>query len=122
VRRLLAIAVFSLAATAATLAGTGLVVTPHVDPPGTPAFHDHVLAAYRFPIFLMHLQQLYDRSQKLTMESPFGTSLAAVAMGLLIFAWPRLPRPTRRPTADLPIPFISRALWSEPLLLGPPRT
>jgi len=122
VRRFLAIAVFSLAASGATLAGAGLVVAPHVDPPGTPAFHDHVLAAYRFPIFLMHLQQLYDRGQKLTMESPVATSLAAVSMGLLIFAWPRLPRPTRRPTADVPIPLISRALWSAPLLLGPPRT
>jgi hypothetical protein len=122
VRRLLAIAVFSLAASGATLAGAGLVVAPHVDPPGTPAFHDHVLAAYRFPIFLMHLQQLYDRAQKLTMESPLATSLAAVSMGLLIFAWPRLPRPTRRPTAYVPIPLISRALWSAPLLLGPPRT
>ena len=121
-RRFLAIAVFSLAASGATLAGAGLVVAPHVDPPGTPAFHDHVLAAYRFPIFLMHLQQLYDRGQKLTMESPFATSLAAVSLGLLIFAWPRLPRPTRRPTADVPIPLISRALWSAPLLLGPPRT
>ena len=121
-RRLLAIAVFSLAAAGSTLAGAGLVVAPHVDPPGTPAFHDHVLAAYRFPIFLMHLQQLYDRGQKLVMESPLATSLAAVAMGLLIFAWPRLPRPTRRPTADVPTPLISRALWSAPLLLGPPRT
>ena len=121
-RRLLAIAVFSLAATGSTLAGAGLVVAPHVDPPGTPAFHDHVLAAYRFPIFLMHLQRLYEHGQKLTMESPLATSLAAVAMGLLVFAWPRLPRPTRRPTADVPIPLISRALWSAPLLLGPPRT
>lgn len=121
VRRLLAIGVFSLAASGATLAGAGLVVAPHVDPPGTPAFHDHVLAAYRFPIFLMHLQQLYERGQKLTMESPFA-GLAAVSMGLLIFAWPRLPRPTRRPTAEIPIPLISRALWSAPLLLGPPRT
>ena len=120
-RRVLAIAVFSLAATGSTLAGAGLVVAPHVDPPGTPAFHDHVLAAYRFPIFLMHLQQLYDRAQKLTMESPLA-SLAAVAMALLVFAWPRLPRPTRRPTADIPTPLISRALWGAPLLLGPPRT
>src|SRR5438876_9481961 len=40
VRRLLAIAVFSLAATGSTLAGAGLVVAPHIDPPGTPAFHD----------------------------------------------------------------------------------
>ena len=121
-RRLLAVAVFALAASGATLAGAGLVVAPHVDPPGTPLFHDHVLAAYRFPIFLMHLQQLYDRGQKLVMESPLATSLAAVSMGLLIFAWPRLPRPTRRPTAEVPMPLISRALWSAPLLLGPPRT
>ena len=121
-RRLLAIAVFALAATGSTLAGAGLVVAPHVDPPGTPAFHDHVLAAYRFPIFLMHLQQLYERGQQLVMDSPLALSLAGVALGLLIFAWPRLPRPTRRPTAYLPIPLISRALWSAPLLLGPPRT
>jgi hypothetical protein len=121
VRRLLAITVFSLAASGATLAGAGLVVAPHIDPPGTPAFHDHVLAAYRFPIFLMHLQQLYERGQKLVMESPLA-SLAAVSMGLLIFAWPRLPRPTRRPTAEVRTPLISRALWSAPLLLGPPRT
>jgi len=122
VRRLLAIAVFSLAATGSTLAGAGLVVAPHVDPPGTPAFHDHVLAAYRFPIFLMHLQQLYARGAKLELSTPLSASLAAVTMGLLVFAWPRLPRPTRRPLAALPIPPISRALWSAPLLLGPPRT
>ena len=121
-RRLLAIAVFSLAATGSTLAGAGLVVAPHIDPPGTPLFHDHVLAAYRFPIFLMHLQQLYARTPRFVMEWPLTTSLAAVSMGLLIFAWPRLPRPTRRPTADIPIPLISRALWGAPLLLGPPRT
>ena len=121
-RRLLAIALFSFAATGSTLAGAGLVVAPHVDPPGTPAFHDHVLAAYRFPIFLMHLQQIYAGTPKFTMEWPLTTSLAAVAMGLLVFAWPRLPRPTRRPTAYIPIPLISRALWSAPLLLGPPRT
>ena len=121
-RRFLAIAVFSLAATGSTLAGAGLVVAPHVDPPGTAAFHDHVLAAYRFPIFLMHLQQLYARGEKLEMVSPLAKSLAAVAMGLLLFASPRLPRPTRRPTANVPIPLISGALWSAPLLLGPPRT
>jgi hypothetical protein len=122
VRRLLAIAVFSLAATGSTLAGAGLVVAPHLDPPGTPAFHDHVLAAYRFPIFLMQLQQLYAHTPKLAMVSPLETSLAAVAMALLIFAWPRLSPPTRRPTAEIPVALISRALWSAPLLLGPPRT
>jgi hypothetical protein len=121
VRRLLAIAVFALAAAGSTLAGAGLVVAPHVDPPGTPALHDHVLAAYRFPIFLMHLQQLYARGAKLEVVTPLA-GLAAVAMGLLLFAWPRLPRPSRLPVAEVPIPLISRALWSVPLLLGPPRS
>jgi hypothetical protein len=121
VRRFLAVTIFALAASGATLAGAGLVVAPHVDPPGTPAFHDHVLAAYRFPIFLMRLQQLYAGVPKLEMVSPLATSLAAVAMALLVVAWPRLPRPARRPSVDMPIPLISRALWSAPLLLGPPR-
>ena len=120
-RRLLAIVVFSLAATGATLAGSGLVVAPHVDPPGTPVFHDHVLAAYRFPIFVMRLQQLYDRGPKATFVSPLASGIAALVMCLLVFAWPRLPRPTRRPSAYVALPLISRALWSAPLLLGPPR-
>jgi len=121
VRRLLAIVVFSLAATGATLAGSGLVVAPHVDPPGTPVFHDHVLAAYRFPIFVMRLQQLYDRGPKATFVSPLASGIAALVMCLLAFAWPRLPRPTRRPAAYVAFPSIARALWSAPLLLGPPR-
>jgi hypothetical protein len=81
-----------------------------------------VLAAYRFPIFLMRLQQLHASQPKLTMVSPLATSLAAVAMALLLFAWPRLPRPSRRPSVDLALPLISLALWRAPLLLGPPRT
>jgi hypothetical protein len=121
-RRFVAIGIFGLAATGATLAGSGLIVAPHVDPPGTPAFHDHVLAAYRFPIFLMRLQELYDRGPKLTLVPPLATSLAALVMGLLLFGWPRLPRPTRWPSAYVAVPSIARALWSAPLLLGPPRT
>jgi hypothetical protein len=121
VRRLLAIAIFSLAATGATLAGSGLVTAPHVDPPGTPAFHDHVLAAYRFPIFLMRLQQVLDQGPKLTTLSPL-TELASLVMGLLVFAAPRLPRPTRRPLASVAPARIPSALWDSPLLLGPPRT
>src|SRR2546426_6846803 len=100
-------AVFWFGATGVPLAGAGLGVPPHIDPPGTPAFHDHVLAAYRFPIFLMRLQQLYARVPKLEMVSPLATSLAAAAMALLVFAWPRLSRPTRRPTAE--VPKIGRA-------------
>lgn len=120
--RACAIAIFSLAVTGATLAGSGLVVAPHVDPPGTPIFHDHVLAAYRFPIFVMRLQQFLDRGPKFSSLSPLTTDVALLVMALLVVGWPRLPRPTRRPAADLAAPRIANALWSAPLLLGPPRT
>ena len=113
---------FALAAAGATFAGSGLVVAPHVDPPGTPRFHDHVLAAYRFPIFLMRLQQLYDRGPKLSTVTPLEVSLAATVIGLLVFPWPRLRRPTRRPVGHVATPLITSALWSAPLLLGPPRS
>lgn len=120
-RRLLARAVFGLAAAGTTLAGSGLVVAPHVDPPGTPVFHDHVLAAYRLPIFLMRLEQFYNARPKLTLDSPDALGVAALVMCLLVFAWPRMPRPTRRPLGYVAAPLISRALWRAPLLLGPPR-
>jgi hypothetical protein len=119
--RACAIAIFSLAVTGATLAGSGLVVAPHVDPPGTPVFHDHVLAAYRFPIFVMRLQQLLDRGPKLASLSPLTADVALLVMALLVSGWPRLPRPTRRPAAHLRPAPIANALWSAPLLLGPPR-
>jgi hypothetical protein len=119
--RVVAIAIFSLAVSGAILAGSGLVTAPHVDPPGTPVLHDHVLAAYRFPIFLMRLQQVLDRGPKLASVSPLVSDVALLVMGLLAFAWPRLPRPTRRPAEAIALPRIANAQWSAPLLLGPPR-
>src|SRR5207247_4251486 len=50
--------VFALAAGSSALAAAGLAVAPHVDPPGTPLFHDHLLAAYRYPLFLLRLRML----------------------------------------------------------------
>ena len=120
--RACAIAIFSLAVTGATLAGSGLVVAPHVDPPGTPIFHDHLLAAYRFPIFVMRLQQFLDHGAKFSSLSPLTTDVALLVMALLVSGWPRLPRPARRPAAHLAVAPIANALWSSPLLLGPPRT
>ena len=64
-RRFLAILVFALAAGAATAAGAGVAVAPHIDPPGTPLFHQHVFAAYRLPIFLGVLRAKYDPHQGL---------------------------------------------------------
>lgn len=45
----------------------------------------------------------------------------AVAFALLVIAWPRLPRPTLRPVADLALALATRAQYRTPLLLGPPR-
>src|SRR5437879_10418813 len=98
--RALGILIFTLAVTGATLAGSGLVVAPHVDPPGTPLFHDHVLAAYRFPIFLMTLNQRLRRVPKLTSLSPLATARASLVRPLLVLALPPVSRPTRRPRPD----------------------
>jgi hypothetical protein len=119
--RLIAIVVFALAAAGATLASSGLVVAPHVDPPGTPKYHDHVLAAYRLPIFLAGVQARFDPRQGVVTEYLVDLATYALVLALLVFAWPRLPRPTRRPVADLAFARIAMAQWRSPLILGPPR-
>jgi hypothetical protein len=119
--RLIAIAVFALAVIGATLAGSGLVVAPHVDPPGTPKYHDHVLAAYRLPIFLAGVQARLDPRQGVMTAEHLDAATFALALALLVFAWPRLPRPTRRAVAELSPARVARAQWRAPLILGPPR-
>ncbi len=120
--RLLGTLVFVLAVAGATLAGSGLVVTPHVDPPGTPVVHDHVLAAYRFPIFLMVLQQRAEGHRSvLTAATPL-VQTAAFVMGLLVFLLPRLPRPTRRSLGHVAVPRLAPAQWRALVVTGPPRS
>lgn len=119
--RLIAIVVFALAVTGATLAGSGLVVAPHIDPPGTPKYHDHVLAAYRLPIFLAGVQARFDPRQGVLTEHLMDVTTYSFVLALLVFAWPRLFRPARRPVAELGLERIARAQWRSPLILGPPR-
>jgi hypothetical protein len=119
--RLIAIVVFALAVTGATLAGSGLVVAPHIDPPGTAKYHDHVLAAYRLPIFLAGVQARSDPRQGVLSEHLVDVATFAFVLALLTFAWPRLPRPTRRPVADVAMARIARPEWRSPLVLAPPR-
>jgi hypothetical protein len=119
--RLIAIVVFALAATGATLAGSGLVVAPHIDPPGTPKYHDHVLAAYRLPIFLAVMQARFDPRRGVLTEHLVDVATYAFVLALLTFAWPRLPRPTPRPVGELAFARIACAQWRSPLILGPPR-
>ena len=120
-RRFLAILVFATAAGAAAAAGSGVVVAPHVDPPGTPLFHSHVFAAYRLPLFLGVLRARYDPHQGLVSAQSVMELEATLVLALLALLWPRLPRPTLLPVAELAPARISRALWRTPLILGPPR-
>ncbi len=121
-RRALAILVFATAAGAATAAGTGVVVAPHVDPPGTPLFHVHVLAAYRLPLFLGVLRARFDPHQGLmtTDESVFDAA-ATLVLGLLVLVWPRLPRPALRAIAEMPHVAIPGPEWRAPRATAPPR-
>ena len=119
--RLLAIVVFALAVAGATLAGSGLVVAPHVDPPGAPRYHDHVLAAYRLPIFLAGVQARLDPRRGVLTERELDTAAFAFALALLVFAWPRLPRPALGSITDVAPARIARAQWRSPLIAGPPR-
>ena len=122
-RRVLAILVFAIAAGAAAAAGSGVYVAPHIDPPGTPLFHTHVLAAYRLPIFLDSLRMRWDPRQGLLSEQDlFSLAMSGLVIALMALAWPRLPRPDLVPIAELPRARIARALWRAPLILGPPKT
>lgn len=121
-RRILAILVFATAAAAATAAGSGVVVAPHVDPAGAPLFHSHVFAAYRLPLFLGVLRARYDPRQGLvSLQSIAETALATLVLALLALRWPRLPRPALIAVAEVASARIARALWRSPLILSPPR-
>jgi len=122
--RWLSALVFALAAGSAALAGAGLAVPPHVDPPGTPRFHDHLLAAYRYPLFLLRLRML---SQQLsgpgwTLELPGQIELGGLVLASLALLVPKLPRPTRRAVATLPRIRLAPPEWSAWIPLAPPRT
>jgi len=115
--------VFAIAAASSALAGAGLAVPPHVDPPGTPQFHDHLLAAYRYPLFLMRLRMLtQERSgPSWTLELPGQLELGGLVLASLALLVPKLPRPTRRAVATLPAIRLAPPEWLAWIPLAPPR-
>lgn len=119
-RLALATLVFALAAAGSALAGSGLVVAPHVDPPGTPRVHDHVLAAYRFPLFLVRLQDRLYKGERFSLDQSAAAS-ATLVLALLVVAVARLPRPARRVVARLRAPAVRPSQWRAELPLAPPR-
>ena len=121
-RRLCAF-VFALAASSCALAAAGLAVAPHIDPPGTPRSHDHLLAAYRYPLFLLRLKMLDQRpaGPAWTLESPGQVELGGLVLATLALIVPKLPRPTRRVIAMLPAIRIAPPEWRPWIALAPPR-
>jgi hypothetical protein len=115
--------VLALAAGSSALAASGLAVPPHVDPPGTPRFHDHLLAAYRYPLFLLHLKMLSRRPDGpgWTLELPGQLALDAMVLGTLAIVIPKLPRPTRRAIASIPTVLLRAPQWGLGASCGPPR-
>ena len=118
--------VFAVAAASSALAASGLAVPPHVDPPGTPRFHDHLLAAYRYPLFLLQLRMLSQRasgprSTGWTLETPSQLQLDALVLAMLAVIVPKLPRPTRRAIAVLAAVGLRAPQWRLGAPLGPPR-
>jgi hypothetical protein len=144
--RLLASALFAVAAAAVALGGAGLVVAPHRMPPGTPLVHEHPVTALRFPILVLvsapgipsadelaadrarHARHLAwtaaDGTVLATFENAHQVALLAsgLALALLVFGVPRLPRPSRRPVADLLLPAVSAPQWQLRVTPPPPRT
>lgn len=151
--RILARAVFAIAAISTFLLATGVSAPPHRVAPGTPLNHTLPLGAYRFAFLIEPLSDAAEMSPEMAalhkvlalaglpmtdmpgMAPPDGADLGpvfataglnpaqdlAIAIALLVTVWPRLPRPTRRPVAELARACLAGAQWRSPLVLGPPR-
>ncbi len=152
--RILAKAVFAIAAISAFLLATGVSAPPHRVAPGTPLNHTLPLGAYRFAFLIEPASGgTAEMSPEMTvlhkalalaglpmtdmpgMGPTAGADLGpvfataglnpaqalAIAIALLVTLWPRLPRPTRRPTWELAPARLAGAQWRSPLILGPPR-
>ena len=115
--------IFALAAGSSVLAASGLAVPPHVDPPGTPLFHEHLLAAYRYPLFLLRLRMQSRPANGMgwTLETPGQVELAGMVLATLVLSIPMLPRPTRRAVATLAAVLLRGPQWRLGAPLGPPR-
>jgi len=115
--------VFALAAGSSALAASGLAVPPHVDPAGTPRIHDHLLAAYRYPLFLLRLKMLSRRPDGpgWSLELPGQLALDALVLATLAVVIPKLPRPTCRAVASVSSVRLGVPQWRPGAPLGPPR-
>lgn len=141
--RIVASALFAVAAAASGLGGAGLVVVPHDEPPGSGPTHDHSATVYRWPILLVaavpgvpaaddlahhvrsahaeHLRALLGLGASLSPVHPLAELAGAAVLALLVIAIARLPRPTRRVIAEMSPPRVMSAQWTARLGPPPPR-
>ena len=124
VMRWLGALVFALAAGSCVLASSGLAVPPHVDPPGTPLSHDHLLAAYRYPLFLPELRAASERAGEpgWSLETPAQVQLGALVLATLVVTVAALPRRTRSLFGRPQTVVLGPSQWRLGAPLGPPRT
>jgi len=116
--------VLAVAAASSTLAATGLAVPPHIDPPGTPRSHDHLLAAYRYPLFLLQLRLAGEHvsGPGWALETPSDSQLEVLVLATLTLLIAALPRPARRALERLAAILLATAQWRPGAPLAPPRT
>lgn len=142
--RALAVAVFAVAAAASALGGSGLVVVPHDEPPGSGPVHEHSASVYRFPVLLVGVVPGVPRAEELAHHvraahadhlrallgiagagfgpvHPLAELAGATVLALLVIAVPRLPRPTRRVIAEVPRLAVVASQWRSALASPPPR-
>jgi len=103
---LLARLVFAIAAASATAASVGLAVPAHIEQAGTPLYHEHVLAAYRFGFLIETM-----RSSALppAMENLHRTLVGAGVPAEVVAQMPGMGLHQYVPTAG---PVISSASFS----------
>lgn len=124
IRRAFLALVLALAAGSAALAGSGLAVSPHADASGTPAAHDHLLAAYRYPLFLLRMTPApaaLGAGPHWSLDLPADAAAAALVFATLAAIVPLLCRPTRRIVAVFAFPALRPSIWRVLLILAPPR-
>ncbi len=114
--RLFGHVLFAFAAACALLAGMGVAVPAHVDAPGTPPFHDHVLGAYRFGFLLPPIdEQLPETSpamaklHQVLMKAGVPMDALALMPGMSVAervaGLPTIKRAGTSPAQDLAIEF-----------------
>lgn len=135
--------IFTVAASSAALAGSGLAVVPHLDVHGAQVPHEHplavlrfpvilattsapyvadrALATYRYPIYLKRMQNRYATGPRFTAGWSLTAEQTALVLALLAVLVPRLPAPARRAVAEIAPAFGRAAQWRPSLPLAPPR-